>query len=160
MPEVNPLTHSFVPVAFMIFMSVMTGVGMLLMSWFLGGGKSSTAGNTTYECGLDQMDPKPKRFQVRFYVVAMLFILFDVEIALLYPWAIFFGDEAGTAATRLLGLVELLIFSAVLMAGYAYLYLAGAFDWVESVRGQVRRGRVASTAAAADAVAAERGGLA
>ena len=140
---VNPLTHSFVPIAFMVGMSVMTGVGMLVLSWFLGQGRTSQAGDTVYECGLDPMDEQHKRFPVKFYVVAMIFILFDVEIALLYPWAIFFGDPAGTVQTRMLGLSELLVFSAVLVVGYVYLYKAGAFDWVESVRGQRRGEQIA-----------------
>jgi NADH-quinone oxidoreductase subunit A len=86
---------------------------------------------------------------VKFYVVAMLFILFDVEIALLYPWAIFFGDAAGTPETRMLGLVELLVFAGVLVVGYVYLYKAGAFDWVESVRGQRRLREIDAEKAAA-----------
>lgn len=149
MLEVNPLTHSFVPIAFMVGMSVMTGVGILALSWFLGGGRTSEAGDTVYECGLDPMDSTHVRFPIKFYVVAMIFILFDVEIALLYPWAIFFGDAAGTPATRMLGLVELLIFAGVLMVGYVYLYRAGAFDWVESVRGQRRLREIAEERASA-----------
>ena len=149
MPEVNPLTHSFVPVAFMVGMSVMTGVGILVLSWFLGGGRTSEADQTVYECGLDPMDSAHVKFPVKFYVVAMIFILFDVEIALLYPWAIFFGDQAGTAQTRMLGLVELLIFAGVLAVGYVYLYRAGAFDWVESVRGQKRLREIAAEKLAA-----------
>ena len=154
MPEVNPLTHSFVPIAFMVGMSVMTGIGILVLSWFLGGGRTSAAGDTIYECGLDPMDSSHVKFPVKFYVVAMIFILFDVEIALLYPWAIFFGDVTGTPQTRLLGLVELLVFAAVLLVGYVYLYKAGAFDWVESVRGQTRLREIAREREAASRRAA------
>ena len=135
--QVNPLTHSFVPIAFMVTMSVLTGIGILLLSTFLGGGKTSTASDTMYECGLDPMQAEPTRFPVKFYVVAMLFILFDVEIALLYPWALFFGQKGAPREQRLLGLEELLVFVGILVAGYVYLYRAGAFDWVEQVRGQV-----------------------
>lgn len=131
MPHENPLTHSFVPIAFMVAMSALTGVGILMLSWLLGGGKSSAAGDTVYECGLDPLDDQDKRFPVRFYVVAMLFILFDVEIALLYPWAVWFGSKDATPARRMAGLVELLVFTAVLVVGYAYLYKAGAFNWAE-----------------------------
>jgi NADH-quinone oxidoreductase subunit A len=144
-PEVNPLTHSFVPVAFMVFMSVMTGLGMLVLSWFLGQGRSSHADETIYECGLDPMDAQNKRFPVKFYVVAMLFILFDVEIALLIPWAVYFGAKGATPDMRLVAFVDLLVFAAILVAGYVYLYKAGAFDWVEQARGQ-RRGASAEPA--------------
>lgn len=156
--QVNPLTHSFVPIAFMIFMAIMTGVGMLLVSALLGGGRTSTASDTMYECGLDPMQSEPKRFPVKFYVVAMLFILFDVEIALLYPWAIYFGAEGAPAAQRLFAFAELVVFLAILVVGYIYLYRAGAFDWVEGVRGQYSlRGRKPGqgSSPAADAPALE-----
>lgn len=150
--QVNPLSHSFVPILFMVGMSVLTGVGMLLMSAFLGGGKTSTAGDTMYECGLDPMQTEPKRFPVKFYVVALLFILFDVEIALLYPWAIYFGSETATAAQRLFAFGELAVFLGILVVGYVYLYRAGAFDWAEGVRGQLSlRGRKQGDQGGADA---------
>jgi NADH-quinone oxidoreductase subunit A len=125
----NPLTHSFVPIVLMVAMSALTGVGVLVLSWLAGGGsKRSSAGDTIYECGLDPMDAPSKRFPVKFYVVAMLFILFDVEIALLYPWAVYFGKVAQTPALRMFAFVDLLVFAAILVAGYAYLYRAGALD--------------------------------
>ena len=133
---VNPLTHSFVPIAFMVGMSLMTGIGMILASTFLGGGRTSTASDTMYECGLEPMETERKRFPVKFYVVAMLFILFDVEIALLYPWAISFGASAATKEHRLALFADLLVFVGILVVGYVYLYRAGAFDWVEGVRAQ------------------------
>ena len=148
MTGVNPLTHSFVPVAFMVGMSIMTGVGMLVMSFVLGGGLTSQAGDTVYECGLDPMDATAVRYPVKFYVVAMLFILFDVEVALLVPWAIYFGSPTGTADTRLFAFVDLAVFAVILLVGYVYLYRAGAFDWVEQVRGQRRSREAASRKAA------------
>ena len=141
MIEVNPFTHSFVPIAFMVGMSVMTAVGMILLSTFLGGGRTSTASDTMYECGLEPMETERKRFPVKIYVVAMLFILFDVEVALLVPWAIYFGAPEGTATTRLVAFADFAVFAAILAAGYVYLYRAGAFDWVEQVRGQRRAHR-------------------
>jgi NADH-quinone oxidoreductase subunit A len=145
--QVNPLTYSFVPIAFMVMMSIATGAGILLLSWFLGGGRSSTAGDTVYECGLDPMDSQNKKFPVKFYVVAMLFILFDVEIALLYPWAIYFGRATGAPAVRLFAFMELLVFAVILVAGYVYLYRAQAFDWARGERRAPARpstGRIAA----------------
>lgn len=148
MTGINPFTHSFVPIAFMVGMSVMTAVGMILLSTFLGGGRTSTASDTMYECGLEPMETERKRFPVKFYVVAMLFILFDVEIALLYPWAVFFGAPGATPEIRLFALVELLVFVGILAVGYVYLYKAGAFDWAEGIRAQIsQRGRTAAASA-------------
>jgi NADH-quinone oxidoreductase subunit A len=146
-PSANPLTASFVPIAFMVAMSAMTGVGILVLSWLLGG-KPSHAGDTVYECGLDPMDASGKRFPVKFYVVAMLFILFDVEIALLYPWAVFFGSRATAPKLRLFGLAELLVFMGLLAGGYVYLYAVGAFDWAKDQRRQFRGGKDAAKRAA------------
>jgi NADH-quinone oxidoreductase subunit A len=136
----NPLAHSFFPAAFMLAMAAMTGAGILLLSWFLGAGRTSHADETVYECGLDPAEAHEKRFPVKFYVVAMLFILFDVEVALLYPFAVFFGrpradgEAAGlgfesTQGLRLFGLAEAVVFIGLLAIGYVYLYRGGAFDW-------------------------------
>ena len=134
MEQVNPLTHSFAPIAFMVFMSVSTGLGILVLSWLLSGRKKSTAGETIYECGLDPMDEPTKRFSVDFYIVAMLFILFDVEFALLIPWAIYFSGVADTADLRWVAFLDFLVFVGILAVGYVYLYRAGVFDWSEAVR--------------------------
>jgi len=136
----NPLAQSFFPAAFMLAMAALTGVGILVLSWFLGRGRTSHADETAYECGLDPAETHEKRFPIKFYVVAMLFILFDVEVALLYPFAVFFGrpraagEAAGlgfesTQALRLFGLAEALVFIGLLAVGYVYLYRAGTFDW-------------------------------
>src|SRR5687768_18004218 len=102
----------------MIVMSAATGAGILVLSRLLGSQRTSHAGDTVYECGLDPMDPGEKRFQVKFYVVAMLFILFDVEVALLYPWAVIMGSAATSPELRLVAFIEFLTFLALLVAGY------------------------------------------
>jgi NADH-quinone oxidoreductase subunit A len=141
----NPLTHSFAPIAFMLVMAVLTGLGILLLSWLLGGKQRSAASDTIYECGLDPMDQPTKKFAVDFYVVAMLFILFDVEIALLVPWAIYFAGVADTVPLRWVAFWDFLVFVAILVAGYVYLYRAGAFDWSELSR-RARRLKAAEKA--------------
>ncbi|MEM7247929.1 MAG: NADH-quinone oxidoreductase subunit A [Acidobacteriota bacterium] len=128
----NPLTHSFVPIAFMIFMSVMTGLGVLFLSWLLSGRRSSQASESIYECGLDPMDAPTKRFSIDFHVVALLFILFDVEVALLLPWAVYFSGVADTS-WKMIAFIDFLVFIAILVVGYVYLYRAGAFDWSRSL---------------------------
>ena len=136
----NPLSHSFAPIAFMVGMSLMTGLGVLLLSWLLSGKRKSTAADTIYECGLDPMDEPTKRFSIDFHVVAMLFILFDVEIALLIPWAIYFTGVAETSALKWVAFWDFIVFIAILVVGYVYLYRAGAFDWSELARRARRRG--------------------
>lgn len=135
----NPLSESFAPIAFMVIMSAGTGLGILLVSYLLGNSRKSAAAETIYECGLEPMDEPNKRFTVDFYVVAMLFILFDVEIALLIPWAIYFSGVADTLALRWVAFFDFLVFVAILVAGYVYLYRVGAFDWSALARRARRR---------------------
>jgi NADH-quinone oxidoreductase subunit A len=145
-PIHNPLSTSFAPAIFMIVMAVMTGLGILFLSFLLSGRFKSTAGDTIYECGLDPMDEPSKKFTVDFYVVAMLFILFDVEIALLVPWAIYFTGVASGEALRWVAFWDFVVFVAILVAGYVYLYRAGAFDWAQLSR-RARRLKSAENAA-------------
>jgi NADH-quinone oxidoreductase subunit A len=76
-----------------------------------------------YESGMPLLDDSHKRISVKFFIVAMMFILFDVEAAFLYPWAVVFR-EGGLAV-----FAEMLVFVVVLFLGYAYLWKKGAFDW-------------------------------
>jgi len=142
----NPLTQSIAPAIFMIVMAVGTGLGILFLSWLLSGRAKSTAGDTIYECGVDPADEPTKKFTVDFYIVAMLFILFDVEIALLIPWAIYFAGVADTQALKWVAFWDFLVFVAILAAGYVYLYRAGAFDWSQLSR-RARRLKSAENAA-------------
>ncbi len=106
--------------------------GMLVASWlvpkFVGRGWSAIHPDTTpYECGARPFDAVDKhRFSVKFYLVAMLFILFDIEAAFLIPWAVTFKSFA---ADRGFVLGEMAVFIAILVAGYLYLWWRGALEW-------------------------------
>jgi NADH-quinone oxidoreductase subunit A len=76
-----------------------------------------------YECGIDPVGDARGRFSVHYYVVAMMFIIFDVEVVFLYPWAVAFRQ------LRMVGLVEAAVFLAILLVGYVYLWRRGAFEW-------------------------------
>jgi len=77
-----------------------------------------------YECGVEPVRDARQRFSVRFYIVAMLFLIFDVETVFLFPWAVQFRQLA------LFGFVEMMIFIAILIFGYAYAWKRGALEWV------------------------------
>ena len=76
-----------------------------------------------YECGIDPTGDARERFSVRFYIVAMLFLIFDVEVVFLFPWAVIYDRLA------LFGLVEMLIFIGILVVGYYYAWRKGALEW-------------------------------
>jgi NADH:ubiquinone oxidoreductase subunit 3 (chain A) len=77
-----------------------------------------------YECGIDPVDSARGRYTVRFYIVAILFVVFDVETIFLFPWAVQFR------ALRLFGFVEMLVFLGILIAGYVWIWKKGALEWI------------------------------
>lgn len=93
----------------------------------------------TYECGEEAVGSAWVRFDIRFYTAALVFIVFDVEIAFLYPWAVVFnrlaglGQQAVPFAGRAFVLVEMLVFIIILVVGFVYLWAKGDLDWIKSV---------------------------
>jgi len=88
-----------------------------------------------YECGKDPVGSARERFSVKFYLIAMLFILFDIEVIFLVPWAVVYKSMASQAADmRLFVYLEMMVFIFLLLAGYIYVVKKGAFDWGERAR--------------------------
>src|SRR5207344_3064653 len=85
-----------------------------------------------YECGITPTGDAREPFSVKFYLVAMVFILFDVEAIFLYPWAYIFKDLARNVETRWFGFIEMMMYVAILLVGYIYLWKKGALDWNKS----------------------------
>jgi len=121
------MADSLIPVVLVVAVAIVTAASMLVLSFFLGRPRKSVVDTTPYECGSRPFSPVEKhRFSVKFYLVAMLFILFDIEAAFLYPWAVTFRDFA---AYRVFVLVEMAIFLGILVIGFVYLWRRGALDW-------------------------------
>ena len=91
---------------------------------------------TVYECGEPSIGSSWVQFDLRFYIVALVYLIFDVEVALFYPWAVAFGSAAADPATafhfRQVAIVDMLFFFGVLLVGFAYLWRFGYLDWVRS----------------------------
>jgi len=115
-----------------LLIHIISGVGFALTTWvgslLLGRvGRVTGVKNVPYECGmLPEPGPQP-RFSVKFYLVAMLFILFDIEIVFLYPWSVVYREYLQQYGVDILGV--LVTFSAILFAGYLYAIRKGALDW-------------------------------
>jgi NADH-quinone oxidoreductase subunit A len=121
------VTDSLVPVLLIVGMATAVAFSMILLSHFCGRPRRSAVDGTPYECGSTPFDAARKhRFSVHFYLVAMLFILFDIEAAFLFPWAVTFRDFA---SDRLFVLGEMAVFLGILVAGFGYLWKRGALDW-------------------------------
>ena len=117
------LISDYLPlVVFIIVATLITGA--LLVAPFLVAFKAPDAAKLSpYECGFDPFDDARMRFDARFYLVAILFIIFDLEVAFLFPWAVAFGKLGAT------GFWSMVVFLAVLTIGFAYEWKKGALEW-------------------------------
>ncbi len=102
--------------------------GIVLLSTLLGKHRYSRAKMSPYECGMNPVGDARERFSVKFYLVAMLFILFDVEAVFLYPWAVLLKE------LRMFGFWEMLVYIAVVMVGLFYVWKKGVLDWSATER--------------------------
>ncbi len=122
------MTHTFLPVLIMLIIAVGIGATILGLNWMIGRHQRNPSKLTPYESGVPLLDVSRKRVNVRFYQIAMLFILFDIEAAFLYPWAVIYRDAArGPSGMFLFG--EMLLFIVLLALGYVYVWKKKAFDW-------------------------------
>jgi NADH-quinone oxidoreductase subunit A len=120
----------YIPVLFLLAAAVGFAGGTLAVSILLGKyAKSSKAKDSAYECGKDPIGEGSSRFSVKFYLVAMLFILFDIEVVFMYPWAVVYRDMLAEHATRNLIFGSMVSFLGILFVGYIYAVKKKAFDW-------------------------------
>jgi NADH-quinone oxidoreductase subunit A len=118
----------YLPVLMLGILAVLFSFGMLVGSVLLGKkGKRPPIKDTPYECGMLPVGPGSTRLSVKFYLVAMLFILFDIEVVFLYPWAAVYKQMLRENANLILG--SMVSFMAILFVGYLYALKKGAFDW-------------------------------
>jgi NADH-quinone oxidoreductase subunit A len=127
--------YDYLPVLLMFIVAAGFAGGNIFLSQFVGQRKRTRTKMMPYECGKDPVGTARERFSVKFYLIAMIFILFDIEVIFLVPWAVVFKTLAGpTYELRTLVYVEMMLFVALLLAGYIYVIKKGAFDWSESAR--------------------------
>lgn len=117
------MIESYIPIAIMLFFGILFGIVLSKAGEILGPKNPSEAKLSTYESGMEPVRTARERVSVKYYMVAMLFILFDIEIVFLYPWAVNFR------LLGIFGLVEMFMFIGILMLGYLYLWKKGAFEW-------------------------------
>ena len=113
----------YLPVLLFILVGAAIGVVPLLLGYVLGPNRPDPAKNSPYECGFEAFEDARMKFDVRYYLVAILFILFDLEIAFLFPWAVVLRDVGLT------GFVAVLIFLSILVVGFVYEWKKGALEW-------------------------------
>jgi NADH-quinone oxidoreductase subunit A len=113
----------YVPVLVTMMVSVGLAATFIVLATVLGPKRRLRVKMEPFECGVEQVVSPRRRFSVKFYLVAMLFILFDIEVVFLYPWSVLFRDLGW------FGFVEMLVFIGVVAMGLVYVWRKGALDW-------------------------------
>ncbi len=117
------MLENYLPILVFLILGVLFGIGPILMGYMLGPSRPDSAKLSPYECGFEAFEDSRMKFDVRFYLVAILFIIFDLEIAFMFPWAIVLGDLGE------FGFWAMFVFLAILVVGFAYEWKKGAMEW-------------------------------
>ena len=126
-----PYLWQYLPLMIQIVVAVGMACGMVSMSYFIGKHKRSRTKLSAYECGMDPVGDARGRFTVRFYMVGMLFILFDVEAVFMLPWAVIFRRLPGITGSRMFGFYEMLVYLGFVGVGLFYVWKKGILTWAE-----------------------------
>jgi NADH-quinone oxidoreductase subunit A len=121
--------ENYFPILMFVLVGVAVGVLPVAMGFILAPSRPDPEKLSPYECGFEAFEDARMKFDVRFYLIAILFILFDLEIAFLFPWASIFKDIVATESIKLFGFLEMLVFVAILVVGYVYAWAKGALEW-------------------------------
>ena len=121
--------ENYFPILMFVLVGIAVGVLPVAMGFMLAPSRPDPEKLSPYECGFEAFEDARMKFDVRYYLIAILFILFDLEIAFLFPWATIFKDIVAAESIKLFGFVEMLIFVAVLVIGYVYAWAKGALEW-------------------------------
>lgn len=121
------MLENYFPILLFIFVAIAVGAAPMLLGWvassLVGVNRPDSEKLSPYECGFEAFEDARMKFDVRYYLVAILFILFDLEIAFLFPWAIVLGEIG------LFGFVAMMVFLGVLVVGFVYEWKKGALEW-------------------------------
>mgnify|MGYP003571043284 FL=1 len=117
------LLSEYLPILIFMGIAAVIGIALLVLPYLVAPSKPDTEKLSAYECGFDAFDDARMKFDVRFYLVAILFIIFDLEVAFLFPWAVALGDIG------MFGFWSMMTFLAILTIGFAYEWKKGALEW-------------------------------
>src|SRR5271168_4758901 len=121
----DSLAQTWFPVLLQAILAMVIACALVTLSYVIGRRVKNKVKDMPYECGIAPTGDARERFSVKFYLVAMLFILFDIEAIFLYPWAVVFKQ------LRMFGFVEMLAFVALIMAGFFFVWKKGVLDWAQ-----------------------------
>jgi NADH-quinone oxidoreductase subunit A len=125
----TPYYWQYLPLFMQILAVLLLGVGMVVASWFVGRHRNTVTKLAAYECGIVAVGDARARFSVRFYLVAVLFILFDVEAVFMMPWAVIYRKLPAITGSRLFGFWEMLVYLGFVGVGLYYIVRKGVLNW-------------------------------
>lgn len=117
------MLENYFPILIFLVLGVFFGVAPLLAGWVVAPNHPDSAKLSPYECGFEAFEDSRTKFDVRYYLVAILFIIFDLEIAFLFPWAVVLNDIGW------FGFISMVVFLGILIVGFAYEWKKGALEW-------------------------------
>lgn len=115
---------AYIPIALFVVVATLVAIVSLVASKLIQSEKYNRVKLEPYECGIETGSDARERYSIRYYLVAMLFVIFDVETVFMFPWAVIFDK------LRLFGLIEMMVFIFILVVGYYYAWQKGALEWV------------------------------
>ncbi len=124
-----PYYWQYLPLLMQIGVAILMGLGMVVASWFVGRHRNSRVKLDTYECGIEAVGDARARFSVRFYLVAVLFILFDVEAVFMMPWAVIYRRLPEITGSRFFGFWEMMVYLGFVGVGLYYIVRKGVLNW-------------------------------
>jgi len=123
------MLENYFPVLVFILIGIVFGFAPVITGMIVGPHRPDSEKLSPYECGFEAFEDARMKFDVRYYLIAILFILFDLEVAFLVPWASIFKEIVLTDSVKLFGFIEMLVFILILVVGYVYAWAKGALDW-------------------------------
>ena len=121
--------ETYFPILMFVLVGIAIGVLPVAMGFLLAPSRPDPEKLSPYECGFEAFEDARMKFDVRYYLIAILFILFDLEVAFLVPWATIFKEIVQTDSVKWFGFIEMLVFIVILVVGYVYAWAKGALDW-------------------------------
>ncbi|MBE3133872.1 MAG: NADH-quinone oxidoreductase subunit A [Acidobacteria bacterium] len=118
------MLKAYIPILLFVIIAIGFAIVALLMAWLVRPERYNKVKLEPYECGIEPRTDARDRYSIRYYLVAMLFVIFDVETVFMFPWAVIMDK------LLLFGLIEMIVFLLILVVGYAYAWKQGALEWV------------------------------
>lgn len=123
------MLENYFPILVFVVVGLVFGCVPILFGWLIGPNRPDSEKLSPFECGFEAFEDARIKFDVRYYLVAIIFIIFDLEVAFLLPWAVIFKEIVSTPEVKFFGFIEMLVFIAILVVGYVYAWAKGALDW-------------------------------